>query len=144
MNLDPIILEKRWIDGESWPNDFIEKMNRGEDLKCKWVGSRCPLTRVLIWWKRHRDWAIESKDINSWRIGQTQENIGFVWLYLKKTKQNKTKQKQKSSLRQHMCLRIYYAIRNKIGNQTIFVRNKTIPSKAREPAALSIYAPLRR
>ena len=25
MNLDPIILEKRWIDGESWPNDFCWK-----------------------------------------------------------------------------------------------------------------------
>ena len=31
VNLDPIILEKRWIDGESWPNDFVEKVNRGED-----------------------------------------------------------------------------------------------------------------
>ena len=41
VNLDPIILEKRWIDGESWPNDFGEKVNRGEDLR--WVGSRCPL-----------------------------------------------------------------------------------------------------
>ena len=27
VNLDPIILEKRWIDGESWPNDFVEKVN---------------------------------------------------------------------------------------------------------------------
>ena len=45
VNLDPIILEKRWIDGESWPNDFVEKVNRGEDLR--WVGSRCPLTRAL-------------------------------------------------------------------------------------------------
>ena len=45
MNLDPIILEKRWIDGESWPNDFVEKVNRGEDLR--WVGSRCPLTYAL-------------------------------------------------------------------------------------------------
>ena len=25
VNLDPNILEKRWIDGESWPNDFVEK-----------------------------------------------------------------------------------------------------------------------
>ena len=41
VNLDPIILEKRWIDGESWP----EKMNEGEDLK--WVRSRCPLTGAL-------------------------------------------------------------------------------------------------
>ena len=46
VNLDPIILEKRWIDGESWPNDFVEKVNRGEDLR--WVGSRCPLTHALI------------------------------------------------------------------------------------------------
>ena len=38
VNLDLIILEKRWIDGESWPNDFVEKVNRGEDLR--WVGSR--------------------------------------------------------------------------------------------------------
>ena len=44
VNLDPIILENRWIDGESWPNDFVEKVNRGKDLK--WVGSRCPLTRA--------------------------------------------------------------------------------------------------
>ena len=36
VNLDPIILEKRWIDGESWPNDFVEKVNRGEDLR--WLG----------------------------------------------------------------------------------------------------------
>ena len=46
VNLDPIILEKRWIDGESWPNDLVEKVNRGEHLR--WVGSRCPLTRALI------------------------------------------------------------------------------------------------
>ena len=46
VNLDPIILEKRWIDGESWPNDFVEKVNRGEDLR--WVGSRCPLTHALV------------------------------------------------------------------------------------------------
>ena len=45
VNLDPIILEKRWIDGESWPNNFVEKVNWGEDLR--WVGSRCPLTRAL-------------------------------------------------------------------------------------------------
>ena len=44
-NLDPIILEKRWIDGESWPNNFVEKVNRGEDLR--WVGSRCPLKRAI-------------------------------------------------------------------------------------------------
>ena len=45
VNLDPIILEKRWIDGESWPNDFVEKVNRSEDLR--WVGSRCPLMHAL-------------------------------------------------------------------------------------------------
>ena len=32
---------KKWTDGESWSNNFIEKVNRGEDLR--WVGSRCPL-----------------------------------------------------------------------------------------------------
>ena len=47
------------------------------------------------------------------------------------------------SFGQPMCLR-RYAIRNKTGNQKSFVRNKAIPSRAREPAALSIYAPLRR
>ena len=36
VNLDPIILEMSWIDGESWPNNFDEKVNRGEDLR--WVG----------------------------------------------------------------------------------------------------------
>ena len=46
VNLDSIILEKRWIDGESWPNNFVEKVNRGEDLR--WVGSRCPLTRASL------------------------------------------------------------------------------------------------
>ena len=46
VNLDLIILEKRWIDGESWPNDFVEKVNRGEDLR--WVGSRWPLTHALV------------------------------------------------------------------------------------------------
>ena len=46
VNLGPFILEQRWTDGESWPNDFVEKVNRGEDLR--WVGSRCPLTHALI------------------------------------------------------------------------------------------------
>ena len=45
VNLDPIILEKKWIDGESWPNDFVEKVNKGEDLR--WVSPRCPLTHAL-------------------------------------------------------------------------------------------------
>ena len=53
VNLDPIILEKRWIDGESWPNDFVEKVNRGEDLR--WVGSRCPLTHALHTRTTHND-----------------------------------------------------------------------------------------
>ena len=44
VNLDPIIWEKRWIDGESWPNNFVAKVSRGEDLR--WGGSRCPLTRA--------------------------------------------------------------------------------------------------
>ena len=26
VNLDPIILEKRWIDGESWPNNFVTEV----------------------------------------------------------------------------------------------------------------------
>ena len=46
VNLDPIILKKKWTDGESWPKDFVEKVNRGEHLR--WVGSRCPLTRALV------------------------------------------------------------------------------------------------
>ena len=33
VNLDPIVLEKRLTDGKSWPNVFVEKLNRGEDLK---------------------------------------------------------------------------------------------------------------
>ena len=44
VNLDPIILENRWTEGKSWPNDFVGNVNRGEDLR--WVGSRCPLTRA--------------------------------------------------------------------------------------------------
>ena len=47
VNLDPIVLEKRWTDGESWPYDFVEKVNRGEDLR--WVGSRWPLTHALMY-----------------------------------------------------------------------------------------------
>ena len=26
VNLDPIVLEKRWTDGESWPYEFVEKV----------------------------------------------------------------------------------------------------------------------
>ena len=44
VKLDPIVIDKRWTYGESWPNVFVEKVNRGEDLR--WVGSRCPLTRA--------------------------------------------------------------------------------------------------
>ena len=51
VNLDPNVIEKRWTDEESWPNDFAEKVNRGEDLM--WVGSRCPLTRALEKQGRH-------------------------------------------------------------------------------------------
>ena len=49
------------------------------------------------------------------------------------------------SFGQPMCLH-RYAIRNETGNKKKkkLVRNKAIPSRAREPAALSIYAPLRR
>ena len=45
VNLDPIFIEKRWTDGESWPNDFVEKVTRGDDLRC--VGSRCPSMLAL-------------------------------------------------------------------------------------------------
>ena len=41
VNLDPADIEKRWIAGESWPNCYLEKVNRGENLSL--VGSRCPL-----------------------------------------------------------------------------------------------------
>ena len=40
LKLDPIVIEKRWTDGESWPNVFVEKVNICEDLR--WVGGRCP------------------------------------------------------------------------------------------------------
>ena len=46
VNLDPMVTERKWTDGESWPNDFCGKVNRGEDLR--WVGSRCPLMHALI------------------------------------------------------------------------------------------------
>ena len=36
---------KKWIDGESWPDNFVEKVNRGEDLR--WVGLRCHLMCAL-------------------------------------------------------------------------------------------------
>ena len=54
VNLDPIVIKKKrkrkkkktWSDGESWPNDFVVKVNRGEELM-RWVDSRCPLTHEL-------------------------------------------------------------------------------------------------
>ena len=33
VNLDPIVIEKKWTDDESWPNDFVEQVNKGEDLR---------------------------------------------------------------------------------------------------------------
>ena len=50
---------------------------------------------------------------------------------------------QERSFGKPKCL-LRYTIRNKTGNQKNFVRNKAIPLRAREPAALWIYAPLRR
>ena len=45
LNLYPIVLEKRWTDGESGSNDFNEKVKGGEDLKVvKWVA----LIRFLL------------------------------------------------------------------------------------------------
>ena len=41
-----IVIEKSWTDGQFWPNDIVEKVNRVEDLR--WLGSRCPLTRALV------------------------------------------------------------------------------------------------
>ena len=35
VNLDLIVIEKRCTDSESAPNNFVEKVNRGEDLR--WV-----------------------------------------------------------------------------------------------------------
>ena len=39
-----IFTQLHFCGGESWPNDFVVKVNRGEDLR--WVDSRCPLTHV--------------------------------------------------------------------------------------------------
>ena len=53
----------------------------------------------------------------------------------------KKKKKKKRSLGEPMCP-CRYAVRNKTGNQKKkIVRNKAIPSRAREPAALLIYVP---
>ena len=46
VNFDLIVKEKRWTNGESWPNDFVEKVNSGEELR--WIGSRCPLMHALV------------------------------------------------------------------------------------------------
>ena len=100
VNLDPIILEKRWIVDKSWPNDFVEKVNRGEDLR--WVVSRCPVTRALTahnWqiWKRvflpcpwHKIYRVEAVGLkssnytwkimtfaNMWNLGQFREKFIF-------------------------------------------------------------------
>ena len=45
VNLDPIVMDKKWTDGESWPNDFVEKVNRGEDLR--WVCSALSLSHSI-------------------------------------------------------------------------------------------------
>ena len=66
VNLDPIVLEKRWTDGESWPYDFVEKVNRGEDLR--WVGSRWPLTHaltVMCTWRPKMRWNFDILHIPS-------------------------------------------------------------------------------
>ena len=42
------------------------------------------------------------------------------------------------------CAYVNMQLEIKLGTKNKFVRNKAIPSKAREPAALSIYATLRR
>ena len=39
VNLNWTVLEKMRTDGESWPNDFDEKVNRGEDSRR--IDSRC-------------------------------------------------------------------------------------------------------
>ena len=68
VSLDPINLEKGWIDGESWPNDFVEKVNRGEDLR--WVGSRCPLTRALMFTPQSFLYFLWSKwPMQNWKSG---------------------------------------------------------------------------
>ena len=33
VNLDPIVIEEKWTISESRPNDFVEKVNRGEELR---------------------------------------------------------------------------------------------------------------
>ena len=42
VNRDPTVLEKRWTDGESWPNDFVVKVNIGEDLR--------GYVKDALWW----------------------------------------------------------------------------------------------
>ena len=71
VNLDPISFEKGWIDGEFWPYDFVEKVNRGEYLR--WVGSRCPLTRALI------DEISLKENLIQWKPRQIDQAEGF-WI----------------------------------------------------------------
>ena len=47
VNLDLIILETRWTDGESWPYEFLYEVNRGEDLRRG--GSRWSLTAAQVY-----------------------------------------------------------------------------------------------
>ena len=86
VNLDPIILEKRWIDGESWPNDFVEKVNRGEDLR--WVDPRCPLTHALNGLEKFYNWVKVSIMIRIYLV------------------QNKTKQSNKKN--EKLILNVYF------------------------------------
>ena len=67
VNLDPIVIKERWSDGESWPNNFVEKVNRGEDLR--WVGSKCPLmhalaTFVITWMPFYAEWKYSNRNLN--------------------------------------------------------------------------------
>ena len=41
VNLYQIVLEKRWTDRESWPDNFDEKMSRGEEGKFKMLIDGC-------------------------------------------------------------------------------------------------------
>ena len=83
MNLDPIGIEKRWTNGESWPNDFVEKVNRGEDLR--WVGSRCPLAGVFSSSLKKNEFILE-QSILSWHnlifVCKQQKNTPFKGLLI--------------------------------------------------------------
>ena len=70
VNLDPTVLEKRWTDGESWPYDFGEKVNRGEDLR--WVGSRWSLTHALKTSKNVKNrWSTENYTCKNYHFYST-------------------------------------------------------------------------